>query len=145
MGVIHLDYDTIREDYNVYEIENGQILKSKVSVVDFIEKDEAKGGTSGQLGFMNISEIYTTKPIDTSDLKESTQDKVTDDDVVKELKFTIKKESINIYESANLFLLVGDRVEKIMLTNKKNNKGDPIVRYRIDMGVNVVPKIQEKV
>ena len=145
MGVIHLDYDTIREDYNVYEIENGQILKSKVSVVDFIEKDEAKGEISGQLGFMNISEIYTTKPIDTSDLKESTQDKVTDDDVVKELKFTIKKESINIYESEKLFLLVGDRVEKIMLTNKKNNKGDPIVRYRIDMGVNVVPKIQEKV
>ena len=145
MGVVHLSYDTIREDYNIYEIENGQILKSKVLVVDFIEKDKVKGRTSGSLGFQIISKTHTTKFIDTSDLEESTQDKVTDDDIVKELKFTIKKESINIYESEKLFLLVEDRAEKIMLTNKKDNKGEPILRYRIDMRVNVVPKIQEKV
>ena len=142
---VHLGYDTIREDYNIYEIENGQILKSKVLVTDFVEKDEVKGRTSGNLAFQAISNTYATKSIDTSDLEESTQDKVTDDDVVKELKFTIKKESINIYESEKLFLLIEDRVEKIMLTNKKDNKGNPILRHRIDMGVNVVPKIQEKV
>ncbi|MCE2507042.1 MAG: hypothetical protein J4F36_11385 [Nitrosopumilaceae archaeon] len=78
-------------------------------------------------------------------MEESTPDAVTDDDVVKELKFTIKKESINVYESEKHFVMVDDRVEKIMLSNKKDKKGNPILRYRVDMGVNVVPKIQEKV
>ncbi len=78
-------------------------------------------------------------------MEESTPDAVTDDDVVKELKFTIKKESINVYESEKHFVMVDDRVEKTMLSNKKDKKGNPILRYRVDMGVNVVPKIQEKV
>ena len=145
MKIKHLDYEVIREDFNTYEIENGQVLKSKVSVVDFSEKDDVKGGISGNLGFRNITQIYSTKFIDTSNLEESTSDKVTDDDVVNELQFTIKKESINIYESEELFILVNDRVEKIMLTNKKDDKGDPILRLRLDIGINVVPKISEKI
>ena len=144
MTVKHLDYDTVREDYNIYEIENGQVLKFKISIIAFSEKDDVKGGISGNLGFRTISEVYATKPIDTSNLEESTADEVTDDDAVKELQFTIKKESINIYESENLFILVNDRVEKIMLTNKKDNKGDPILRFRVDMGINTIYKIPEK-
>ena len=141
----YLDYVTVREDYNTYEAENGQLLKSKVSVIDFIEKDEAQGGESGNLGFRHVSNVYTTKPIDTSNLEEKEPNDVTEDNVVKELKFTIKKESINIYESEKLIILIDDHVEKIFLTDKKDKKGNPILRYRVDMGVSVIPKQKQKV
>jgi len=119
-------------------------LKSKVSAIDFLEKDDVKGNTGGSLGFRHVSEVFTVKPIDTSNLEVSKADDVTDKDMVNELKFTTKKESINIYESEKHFVLADDRVEKIFLTNKKDGKGNPILRYRVDMVVSVIPKERQK-
>jgi hypothetical protein len=32
----HVDFSTIREDFNIYEIENGQVLRVKQTLTDII-------------------------------------------------------------------------------------------------------------
>ena len=139
----HIDYDTIREDYNIYECENGQILKAKQIVADIMEKYE-KSGKVGNLSFSQVSYVRNTKPIDTSDIEYLPTEQVTDEHIVKDLKFKIKKEVINIYETDKLIILVDPRVEKISVTNKKDKKGNPFLRYRTGTGISVIPKRPEK-
>ena len=137
-----IESSTIREDFNVYEVETGQILKAKSIVVDVYE-DEDKRGKFGNLGFQTISHVTTTTKIDTTDYEYLPTEQVKEEHEIKDLKYKTIKENINIYETKELIILVDPRVEKISLTNKKNKEGNPVLRFRTGIAVSVIPKRPE--
>lgn len=44
-----VEYNTIRDDFSVYKVENGQILKVKLSVVEMIDKIDEDSENKGAL------------------------------------------------------------------------------------------------
>jgi len=138
-----IEFTTIREDLNIYEVENGQILKAK-SIVTAISEGEDKKGKFGDLGFQNISHVVTPKKIDTTDYEYLPAEQITDKHETKKLNFKIVKEIINVYETDKLIILVDPRVEKISLTNKKDKDDNPVLRYRTGIAISVIPKRPEE-
>lgn len=140
---IHIPFTTIREDFNVYEAENGQILYAKSMVTDIFEGEDKKG-KFGNLGFQSASHVITPQKIDTSKFEFLPSEQVLDEHITQDLKFKPVKEIINIYETEKLILLVDAKVEKISITNKKDKDENPILRYRSGIGVSVIPKNPEE-
>jgi len=131
-------YNTIRDDFSSYNVENGQILKVKLSVVDVIntmDGDKKKGSVS----IIPYSHVVTTPNLRRYDMIYE-RGAATEQDQVKELKFTTVDEVINIYETKKLFIFAGLRVEKIFLTNKADDHDNPILRYQSTHGVSVSAK-----
>jgi|SRR5579864_7897017 len=128
MKTERVEFDTIREDFNVYKVENGQILKVKNGVSDIINQTDDSGKTKGQVKTQLSFIVLTPEGIDTTGLVEA--ETVTDKDQTKELKFEVVKDGIvNIYETKKSLILVGIKVEKIFATNKKNKLNEPILQF----------------
>ena len=125
----NVPFDAIREDYSVYEIENGQILKVKQSITEIINTDDPDPAKQSKISSKTISVCTTIKKIDTSDLEESTPDKTVVSDQTHELKFKMIKEPVNVFETKISILLLTTHVYKIFATTKKDQIGDPIIRY----------------
>ncbi len=136
----HARFTTIREDFNEYECENGQILKAKQILADILHTEDEAGKPMSNFGFKDVSTVITPTPIDTSDLEFIPREQVTEKHVVKELKFKVIREVINIYESKNSIILISPRVSNIRLTNKKDETGSPLIRYTTNTGMSVIPK-----
>lgn len=125
-----IEYNTIRDDFSVYEVENGQILKAKFSLVDIlsdIDSNEKRGSVRVQ----PYSYVITPNDIEKYGIKYE-QGIATEEDQIRELKFTPLSEIINIYETKKFFILVGIKVKKVFLTDKINSDDDdaPILRYQ---------------
>jgi len=137
--VDRVDYTTIREEFSVYEIENGQILKAKVSLVDLFNLPDENNVPRGKISIQGYSYVITPPDIDTTGM-EVTNLPVTEKDQAKELKFKTIKEAINIYETKKAIILIGLKMEKIFLTNKLNQKKEPILRYQSVNGIDAIQK-----
>src|SRR2546427_4583026 len=128
MKTERVEFTAIHEDYNVYKVENGQILKVKAEVADIINKIEDSGTPKSQVKTQLSSIVLTPEGIDTTGLEEA--ELVTEKDQTKELKFEIIKDGVvNIYETKKSLILVGIKVEKIFATNKKNKLNEPILQF----------------
>ena len=135
-----VEFITIREDFSEYEAENGQILKVKQVVTDIINSadDDKK---KARIGSRLVSHIVTPTPIDTSSLEyEPDPNKVTQADEVKDLDFRPLKEVVNIYETKNSIILVIPRMEKIILTRKKNTDNAPHLRFKLVSDFSIIEK-----
>jgi hypothetical protein len=137
MKIDTVEYTTIREDFSVYECENGQMLRMKTVISNIYKDTENK--KSG-IDFKDVSNVTATKPIDTSEYEESTPDQVTKEHEIKSLEFKPIKEIINIYETEKSIIMLYPIVEKIILTNKKDKKGEPILRYHAQNSLNIIDK-----
>ena len=133
-----IDFTTIREDMSVYEVENGQILKAKQIIVNIVDGEDKKG-KFGDLGFQAVTHVFSPSDMDTKGLELADVSQVTDKDEVDDLKFTVKKQVINIYETDDVIILVNPKVEKVTSTTKKDKSG-MILRFRTGIEVNVIPK-----
>lgn len=136
----HVDFQCIREDFCTYEAENGQVLKIKNSVVDIKNKKDDQEQPSVHIGLRDVSSVITPKPVNTSDYEYMPPEQVNEKHQIKELKFKPKREVVNIYETANSIILADTKVRNIFLTNKKDGKGDPILRYQVDTGISIIQK-----
>ncbi|MBI1663986.1 MAG: hypothetical protein IS860_11010 [Nitrosopumilus sp.] len=134
-----IDYNTLRDDFSIYEVENGQILKVKLSIVDVVNKIDGDNAKKGSVGTNPYSHVITPSDIERYDVKYE-QGVASDKDHVKELKFTTVSEIINIYETKKLFIFSGIRVEKIFLTNKVDSANNPRLRYE---SVSVIDAIEK--
>ena len=125
----NVPFDVMREDYSVYEIENGQILKVKQSITEIINTNDPDPAKQSKISSKTISVCTTIKKIDTSDLEESTPDKTVISDQTHELKFKMIKEPVNVFETKISILLLNTHIYKIFATTKKDHNGDPIIRF----------------
>jgi len=136
----HVGFNTIREDFNEYECENGQILKAKQILADIVHSEDEAGKPKSNIGFKDVSVVITPTPIDTSDLEFMPREQITDKHVVKELKFKVIREIINIYESQNSIIMIAAHMSKIGLTNKKDETNNPLLRYSTKTGMSIISK-----
>ncbi len=136
----NIDYTTIREDFSIYECENGQILRLKPIISSIITIEEDGKETKSVIDFKEASSIFTPKPIDTTDLKTAKPDDITKENEREELKFKPLKEVINIYETEKSLIILYPIVEKIILTDSKDSSGDPILRYKLKNSLNIISK-----
>jgi hypothetical protein len=132
-----INYITIREDYSVYECENGQILRVKTTISNIYDDDQSK---KTGIDFKDISSVTTLTPIDTTEYEESTPEQVTAEHEIRTLKFKSLKQIINIYETEKSLIVLYPVIENIYLTNKKDKQGDPILRYLAKNSLNVIDK-----
>jgi hypothetical protein len=139
MDVEHINFNTIREDFNEYKVENGQILRVKSIMVDLATETE-NGKSKTRVGLKDFSHVLTTIKIDTSGYEYSTPEQVTENDQIRELQFTTTKENINIYETKKVLVLIGSHVQKIFLTNKKDHASSPIIRYESPCIISILDK-----
>lgn len=102
--------------------------------------EEKDGQKTPTLGLKEVSAVITDVEINTSDMKYSNLNQVTDNDEIKELKFKRTIEIVNIYESQNFIFLVPTKIRKVMLTNKKDNQKEPILRFQYLPTVSAVEK-----
>jgi hypothetical protein len=142
MNTKHIDFSTIREDFSIYEIENGLVLRTKQIVTDIVVETTEDNKKMTRLGTRDVSFVVVTdvNKIDTTNFEVSSPDNVTEKDQISELKFTRLKEVVNIYETDNALLFLTSKVQKIFLTNKKDNVGVPILRNEILTGFNLLSK-----
>jgi hypothetical protein len=141
MNVEHINFNTIREEFNLYEIENGQVLRAKQIVTDIVVETAEDNKKMTRLAIKDVSFVIAdVNKIDTSNFETSTPDKVTEKDQLNELRFRPIKEVINIYETDSTLLILSSKVQKVFLTNKKDNTGVPIIRYEASAGINVLSK-----
>jgi len=128
----YIDFTPIKEDYSIYELENGQRLKFRQYVSTIVKNPDLPkkdGKEAADFGMKTDSYVETPIEIDTSELEEADKNNVTQDDVVKELKFKIIKEPVNIYETEKSIILIISKTTKVYLTNKKDKTGNPIIRF----------------
>jgi hypothetical protein len=135
----HLDFATVKEEFNVYKVENGQILRAKQIVTDIIETTEGNKRIAN-LALRDVSVVITDVKINTDNFEISSPDKVTEKDQITELKFKPIREVINIYETPDALLFLANKVQRVFLTNKKDQTGAPILRYETLTGFNFLNK-----
>lgn len=140
MNKEHIFFTTIREDFNEYDVENGQTLRMKIILSDLFVVVNKDGTKSTQAGFKEVSLVFANKEIDTSNLQLSSPEKVTEQDEIKTLGFQTIKEVVNIYETQHLLMLLYPRVTNISLTDKKSAEGEPILRYHTSVTFNNINK-----
>jgi hypothetical protein len=142
MNVEHINFSTIREDFSIYEIEDGLVLRTKQIVTDIVVETTEDNRKMTRLAIRDVSFVVATdvNKIDTTNFEVSTADNVTEKDQINELKFRNLKEVINIYETDSALLFLTSKVQKIFLTNKKDNVGVPILRHETLTGFNLLSK-----
>lgn len=135
----HVEFNSIREGFSEYEVENGQILKVMLVITDIVltEKD---GQKIPVLGIKDLSTVITDIKLDTTGLEVARREDVEEKDEVKELQVKPIKEIINIYETRSYLFLVPTIIGKVFLTNKKDNHGDPILRFSYLIKVSTIEK-----
>ena len=136
----YISFEVIRDDYCVYETENGQILRLKQSILNITQTDNPDPAKQNLLNTKSILSCVMTKEIDTSDLVESTHNKTLESDQTHELKFKIIKEHVNVYETKRSIILVSSHIFKIFATTKKDDKGEPILRFKAVHDISVIKK-----
>lgn len=134
-----IEFTTIRDDFCEYEIENGQILKAKTSIINVVNFKDKDGNVKGGVGLQPYSNVITPSDVERYGI-EFTKGPATEKDQVKELSFKTKREIMNVYETKKSIILVGFRMQKIFLTNKVDDRNAPILRYQSNNAVNVIDK-----
>lgn len=135
-----VEFNTIREDYNIYKIENGQILKMKKIIADIVKDIMDDDKTHAGIGLKDVSHVSTPLDIDITGMEHAKLEDVTDKDHVRELKFTSVKEMINIYETEKSLILLVPKLEKVFFTNKIDTTNSPILRFTSSCGISIIEK-----
>lgn len=134
----HIEFTTIREDFNEYKTENGLVLRVKVIVMDILQDPVNKLKFSMDL--KDIPNVISPSNFDTSSMEFAELENVTDNDTIKELEFYPIKTTTNIYEIKNAIIIIFLKVKTIKLTNKKDKKNSPILRFNSEANINVINK-----
>lgn len=128
----------IRQEYSTYRMENGRILKHMPTISDIC--GVAGGGpTSRRVAITDVSYAISPPEMTRGDIGVS-KGSPTGEDQVRELKFEVEEEVINIYETKDHIILIAGTVQKIFMTNKVDGQNSPHLLYESQTKINVVPK-----
>jgi len=141
-----VDYDVVREDYSMYELENGQIFKIKQVLTEIFNIPNEKNEMQAKINAKTISFLVTPEPIDTSDCELAEPKDVQESDETKELKFKIIKEPTSVYETKKSIIILINHVYKTFATTKKDKDNNPIIRFRAvhELGILEKPKFDDE-
>ena len=129
---------TIKEEFNEYELEDGNVLRVKQVAISFLLSEEEKIESKEVKKVNTVANFQlVTGIIPTGEMKLEIQEKtpelievVTKDKFVKELSFKQITDNLNFYETDELLIIVRTFLNKVYLTSVKDNIGNP--RYHIE-------------
>lgn len=131
-------FKVIRQEYSTYCVENGQILKHMTALSD-IRGVAGSDPLSRQATITDVSHVISPPEITRGGI-EVPKGNLTEEDQVRELKFEVEEEVINIYETKDHIILLAGVVQEIFLTNKVDEQNNPLLQYKSQTKTNVVPK-----
>ena len=128
---------TIREEFDEYILEDGNTLRIKDVLVSFglgeittTESDKKKAKTFIQ--FHQVISVIPTADVDTSHLQLQNRT-ITESDQIKEIKFTVKKNSLKLYETDEFLIIVRSRLNHVWTTPFKDKNEIPIYSLNCDV------------
>ncbi len=123
---------TIKEEFDEYELEDGNILRVKHVLITFgftedVKKDEkgnklVKTLANSQL----VTGVIPTKEIDTSNLKLNPSGVVNPSEYVKKVNFKPQKTHLNIYETDEAIIFIRNNLVKVWATPYKDKNDFPM-------------------
>jgi hypothetical protein len=127
---------TIKEEFDEYELEDGNILRVKQALITFAFADDSKVVEKGKkivntiLQAKLVAGIVPTGEVDTTNLVENLVEPLRKEDRVKEVGFKPIRTHLNIYETDEVLILTRNHLQKVWLTKSKDNAGIP--RYWVE-------------
>lgn len=143
-----IELEVIKEDWNVYELEDGSIIKQKILLSFFIETNEkdAQGNTKFWISNNQVTAVYS--PISIRGPPDRNYSVPELEKYVEQpnMKFSLIHDGgRNQYKTEKFLITVNYLAKKIEKTSKYDSKGMPayIVRNEIEMLISEV--LPEKV
>lgn len=133
-----VQFSIVRLTPSSYRVENGQIIKH-MAVVSDIRNIADSDPPRSNFVLNEVTHMVTPNNITREDMKVTTGTP-TEEDRVRELKFDVEDEVINIYETKDHIILVANMVEKVFLTNKVDEQNDPMLQCDVRLGMRTIPK-----
>lgn len=130
-----VDYTTIREDFDTYRCENGQILRHKPILTGIYESDD----DPALVQIDDISDSITPDSVDSSYLKKLDYSPETKSRSYN-LKFQALTTTINIYETKSYLLTLYSDMQNIFLTDQRDKNGDPVLHPMSKAVINIIDK-----
>lgn len=135
---VHVDFLTVREDWNEYTLDDGRYVKLKASPNSLFQTGEI---VNKKMPF--TAQLTTNVYVDPSpdDVGQPSENQIIkNEDIINELHFTTKKEVINIYDVPNkIIMLVMTKARKIRKTSKFNSAGNRIYDIDADTAISLIP------
>jgi len=135
---------TIREEFDEYILDDGNLLRCKEVLVAFglgePEKNpEGKMMAKTFVKYQQAIGIVPTADVDVSNLELANRN-MTIKDRQNELKFTLKKTSLNYYETDEFIIVVRSKLNHIWTTPFKDNNNIPIYSIETDTSMDTIEK-----
>jgi hypothetical protein len=132
-----LNFVVIREDWSEYRLEDGSIVKVKASISDIIDAGKMKGKLH-ELKFV-FNNVFFKEPSPDDRGTPSDSPKISEEDIIQDLKFEKIREPLNIYDiPEKLVLLVQVKLTDLKKTRKFDFNGNRIYHCGISCAINVV-------
>jgi len=138
---------TVREEFNEYVLDDGNILRIKDIIVGFGFAGEPKKDDAGKMLIKSMIQVQQVNAViptgnpDTSVLEFIGNRVLTAKDRKEKLGFKPKNESISIYETNEHFLFVRSRLNEVWRTNYKDKNNIPIYHFNSDSALDVKSEI----
>lgn len=138
---------TVREEFNEYVLDDGNILRIKDIVMGFGFTGDIRKDDTGKIltkSLVQLQQINAVIPIgspNTSGLEFIGSHVLTIEDRKEKIDFKPKNESISIYETNEQFLFVRTRLNDVWQTNYKDKNDIPLYHFNCDISLDIKPKI----
>ena len=137
---------TIREEFNEYDLEDGNIIRSKQVLITFgltgdIRKDDSGKNMANILVSMkHIAGVVPLTKIDTSVLELNTGQPIDKSAYVKKIQFKPKQTFLNIYETDEFLISLENIVTEIWQTKYKDENDTPLYHVIANIKLDAKPK-----
>ncbi len=127
---------TIREEFDEYILEDGNTLRLKDILISFglgdkTKEEDGKMKVKTFVQYKLIIGVVPTADVDVSNLKLLDRP-ITDSDREKELKFTPKQVTLNLYETNEFLIFLRNKLNKVWTTSYKDKNDIPIYSVNAD-------------
>ena len=141
MSYKRIKFNVIRQASSSYRVENGQTIKHMAVISDIRDK-VGSDPPIGEVVMNDVTHVITpldiTRDVDLEIVEGSVPAKK---NRIRELKFEIEDEVINIYETKNHIVMVVSMIKKVFLTNMVDEQNNPILHCDNKVGVSTIPKL----
>lgn len=123
---------TIREEFNDYDLEDGNIVRSKQVLVSFgltgdLRKDESGKNVAGTFASLkHIAGVVPLGQIDVSELELYAGQPIDKSTYIKKIQFKPIRTFLNIYETDEFLISIENQVTEIWQTKFKDENEIPL-------------------
>lgn len=123
---------TIREEFNDYDLEDGNIIRSKQVLISFGFTGERRMDETGKniakmkISMKHVAGVVSLIELDTSVLELYSGQPLDKSAYVKKIQFKPKQTFLNIYETDEFLITIENQVSEIWQTKYKDEGNTPL-------------------